>query len=80
VLTGAGSAATDVGERSDCQLSNFDSTTGKMGVKGGGSGEILSAHGVLQGPNGVILKVKTIWIRLAEMDQIRFVTLIPDQE
>jgi len=43
-------------------------------------GEILSARGELHGPNGDILKVKTIWIRLAELDETRFVTLIPDTE
>lgn len=43
-------------------------------------GEILSAQGKLHGPNGVILEVKTIWIRLAEMDETRFVTLFPDKE
>jgi hypothetical protein len=43
-------------------------------------GEILSARGELHGPNGVILKVKTIWIRLAEMDETRFVTLYPDKD
>jgi Domain of unknown function (DUF6883) len=43
-------------------------------------GEVLLARGALHGPNGVILKVKTIWIRLAELDETRFVTLIPDKE
>jgi hypothetical protein len=43
-------------------------------------GEILSARGELDGPNGVILEVKTIWIRLHNSDDTRFVTLIPDKE
>ncbi|MDH3717306.1 MAG: hypothetical protein OES79_04225 [Planctomycetota bacterium] len=43
-------------------------------------GEFLSARGELHGPNGVILKVKTIWIRLAETNETRFVTLYPDKE
>ena len=43
-------------------------------------GEMLSACGALHGSNGVILKVKTIWIRLAELDETRFVTLIRDKE
>jgi len=43
-------------------------------------GEILSVRGELYGPNGVILKVKTMWIRLAERDETRFVTLVPDKE
>jgi hypothetical protein len=38
------------------------------------------ARGELQGPNGVILKVKTVWIRLAETRETRFVTLYPDKE
>jgi len=43
-------------------------------------GEILSARGSLHGPNGVILTVKTVWIRLAETGEVRFVTLFPDAE
>ncbi len=43
-------------------------------------GDLLLARGNLRGPSGVILKVKTIWIRLAGSDQIRFVTLFPDKE
>ena len=43
-------------------------------------GELLSARGKLHGPNGVILKVKTVWIRLAETDETHFVTLYPDKE
>jgi len=43
-------------------------------------GETLAARGELEGPNGVILKVKTIWIKLAEAGEIRFVTLVPDNE
>lgn len=43
-------------------------------------GEFLRARGELHGPNGVILKVNTIWIRLAESDETRFVTLYPDKE
>src|SRR5437867_10471166 len=33
-----------------------------------------------RGPNQVILKVKTIWIRLSETNETRFVTLVPDTE
>jgi hypothetical protein len=43
-------------------------------------GELLSARGELRGPNGVILKVKTVWVRLAQHDETRFVTLVPDKE
>ena len=43
-------------------------------------GEFLSARGELRSPKGVILKVKTVWIRLAEANETRFVTLIPDKE
>lgn len=43
-------------------------------------GELLAARGELRGPAGVILKVKTIWIRLAETGETRFVTLFPDKE
>ncbi len=43
-------------------------------------GEIFSARGELHGPNDVTLKVKTIWIQLAEADETRFVTLVPDKE
>jgi len=43
-------------------------------------GEILSARGELHGPSGVILKVKTVWIQLAESNETRFVTLYPDKE
>jgi len=43
-------------------------------------GQMLAARGELQGPDGVILKVKTIWIRLAERNEIRFVTLYPDKD
>jgi hypothetical protein len=38
-------------------------------------GEFLAARGELQGPNDVILNVRTIWIRLAETHEVRFVTL-----
>ena len=34
----------------------------------------------LVGPNNSTLKAKTVWIQLSETDEIRFVTLVPDQE
>lgn len=43
-------------------------------------GEFFAARGELHGPNGVILRVKTVWIRLAETQETRFVTLFPDKE
>ena len=43
-------------------------------------GEMLSACGELRGPNGVILEVRTIWIRLDEPNETRFVTLYPNKE
>ena len=43
-------------------------------------GQIISAKGTLRGPNGVTLRVKTIWIRLDATNETRFVTLHPDKE
>ena len=43
-------------------------------------GEVIAARGDLQGPNGVILRVNTVWIRLAESGETRFVTLYPDKK
>jgi len=43
-------------------------------------GEFLLVRGELRGPNGTILRVRTFWIRLAEAGEIRFVTLVPDEE
>lgn len=43
-------------------------------------GDLLSACGQLRGLGGVILKVKTIWIRLSAVNETRFVTLVPDEE
>jgi hypothetical protein len=42
-------------------------------------GELFLVRGNLTGPSGVILRVKTIWIRVAETDEMRFVTLYPDK-
>ena len=43
-------------------------------------GEFLVVRGELRGPNNAILKVTTVWIRLAETGQTRFVTLVPGEE
>ncbi len=43
-------------------------------------GEFFVVRGKLVGPNNSTLKAKTVWIQLSETDEIRFVTLVPDQE
>jgi hypothetical protein len=42
-------------------------------------GEYFEICGPLQGPNGATLRVKTIWIRDALSNTVRFVTLLPDK-
>jgi len=41
-------------------------------------GDMYQIKGSLAGPNGRILNVNTIWIRLSKNSETRFVTLIPD--
>jgi len=41
-------------------------------------GDMYQIKGSLAGPNGRILNVNTIWIRLSKNNETRFVTLIPD--
>ena len=43
-------------------------------------GDMYQIKGSLAGPNGRVLKVNTIWIRLSKNSETRFVTLIPDKE
>lgn len=43
-------------------------------------GTLYEIRAVWQGPNGRRLAVITVWIRLAESGQVRFVTLYPDKE
>lgn len=43
-------------------------------------GDMYQIKGSLAGPNGRILNVNTIWIRLSKTSETRFVTLIPDKE
>ena len=43
-------------------------------------GEFFVVHGNLVGPNNSVLKVKTVWIQLSDTDEVRFVTLVPDEE
>jgi hypothetical protein len=42
-------------------------------------GDFFEIHGTLSGPNGVSIRVKTIWIREHLQGNIRFVTLLPDK-
>ncbi|GIX47641.1 MAG: hypothetical protein KatS3mg131_1852 [Candidatus Tectimicrobiota bacterium] len=43
-------------------------------------GTKYEVRGTLQGPNGYVLYVVTIWITLAATGETRFVTLFPDRE
>jgi hypothetical protein len=42
-------------------------------------GDLFEIRGILRGPNGVSLRVKTIWIREHLQGNVRFVTLLPDK-
>ncbi len=42
-------------------------------------GDFFEIRGALLGPNGVSLRVKTIWIREHLRGNTRFVTLLPDK-
>jgi hypothetical protein len=42
-------------------------------------GDFYEIRGALRGPNGVSLRVKTIWIREHLRGNVRFVTLLPDK-
>jgi hypothetical protein len=42
-------------------------------------GDFFAIRAVLRGPNGVFLRVKTIWIREHLRSDVRFVTLLPDK-
>ena len=42
-------------------------------------GDFYEIRGILRGPNGVTLRVKTIWIREHLQRNTRFVTLLPDR-
>ena len=42
-------------------------------------GDFFEIRGTLRGPNGVSLRVKTIWIREPLQGGTRFVTLLPDK-
>jgi len=43
-------------------------------------GEMYHIKGQMKGPNGTILDVITIWIKLHATGEVRFVTLVPDKE
>jgi hypothetical protein len=43
-------------------------------------GEMYHMRGRLEGPNGKVLDVVTVWIRLHATGETRFVTLLPDKE
>ena len=42
-------------------------------------GDFFEIRGTLRGPNGLSLRVKTIWIREHLQGSTRFVTLLPDK-
>ena len=42
-------------------------------------GDFFEIRGTLRGPNGVSLRVKTIWIQEHLQGNTRFVTLLPDK-
>jgi hypothetical protein len=42
-------------------------------------GQFYEIRGMLRGPNGVILPVKTIWMREHLSEVTRFITLLPDK-
>ena len=44
-----------------------------------GYGPVFEHRGTLRGTNGVLLAIRTYWIRNLS-DEIRFVTLVPDKE
>jgi hypothetical protein len=43
-------------------------------------GEYFTIRGLLRGPNGVELRVKTIWMLEHLSGQTRFITLVPDKQ
>jgi hypothetical protein len=42
-------------------------------------GDFFEIRGILRGPNGVTLRVKTIWLREHLQGNVRFITLLPDK-
>ncbi|NEO18727.1 MULTISPECIES: DUF6883 domain-containing protein [unclassified Moorena] len=43
-------------------------------------GDVYTIRGILVGPNGVELDIKTIWMVEHETQQTKFITLYPDKE
>lgn len=43
-------------------------------------GQSYIISGILQGPNGKLLSVRTIWMTECETGQTKFVTMYPDKE
>ena len=42
-------------------------------------GDFFAIRGILRGPNGASLRVKTIWVREHLRGNVHFVTLLPDK-
>ena len=42
-------------------------------------GDFFEIRGILHGPNGKNLRVKTIWMRENLRETVRFITLLPDK-
>lgn len=42
-----------------------------------GFGDMFEIAGVLRGPNGAKLQIRTIWMREQATDLVKFITLIP---
>ncbi len=42
-------------------------------------GELFEIRALLTGPNGAVLKVKTIWMRETASGLTKFITLYPDK-
>jgi hypothetical protein len=42
-----------------------------------GYGDLYEIIGVLRGPNGVGLPVRTVWMRERATEQVKFITLVP---
>lgn len=42
-----------------------------------GYGDLYEITGILHGPNGVRLPVRTVWMRERATDQAKFITLVP---
>jgi len=43
-------------------------------------GELFEIRGIVVGPNGAVLALRTVWMREAATGSTKFVTLYPDKE